>query len=224
MNNIHENNTTATKLIDADGLPKTVFEREAEPLGLSLCKGPQGISLCQNGQLIDVMDTFPSHYVQAAQKHTARFAQVWFVPTSSDQCTQGGLLRQLYEAFGTVAYRIQFRNKKCSISQFTWKLNRYFLNLDEHLDDPHNFGLVSLPPWRKKLGVGADEIEQFRAIAKSAACHAVDHDETGPALYEAVSWLTYLDKLAQNPHRQKDAKVFSEFIVRKVAERAEVRA
>ncbi|PWG16336.1 hypothetical protein [Salibaculum griseiflavum] len=222
MIDIHETNTTAKQIIDADELPKTIFERETESLGLSLCLSSHGIALCKNDAITAVEDAFPSHYVKAARVHATKFAKVWLVPTSFNECTPGDLLRQLYEAFGVVEYRIQFPKKKRWISEFTWQLNRHFLGLDQPTGDPNGPELLPVSNWRKGVRVETEEIELFAATAQKAARNAVDDNETGPTLYEAVCWLTYIYKLAQNPHRQKDAKTFSEFIVRKIAKRAGV--
>lgn len=222
MIDIHETNTAAKQIIDADELPKTIFERETEPLGLSRCLSSHGITLCKNDAITGVEDAFPGHYVKAAQVHATRFAKVRFVTTWDNECTRGDLLRQLYEAFGAVEYRIQFPKKKCSISDFTWQLNRFFLGLDQPTCDPNGPELLPVSNWRKGGRVETEEIELFAATAQKAARNAVDDNETGPTLYEAVCWLTYICKLAQNPHRQKDAKTFSEFIVRKIAKRAGV--
>lgn len=218
MTEIHENNTNAKKISDGGELPKTVFEREAEPLGLSLCNGPQGLALCKGGQIIEVEDAFPEHYTDAARLQTIRFGKTWLGHIASNLCGKRDVLSQLYEALGAIAYQIQFPEKGRSLSATTRGVIDYFLNPDQPAYDRCGNQLTAAH-WRVKARLGTQDVELFAGTARAAAISTEERGEAGPAIREAVLWLALMHKMAGNPHRQKDAKTFAAFCVRKVEER-----
>lgn len=218
---LHENNTSAKQISDGRELPKTVFAREAEPLGLSLCKGPRGVALCKGGQVIEFEDAFPEHYTDAARLQIIRFGKAWLGHIASNLCGKPDVLRQLYEALGAIAYRIQFPERGRSLWATTRGVIDYFLDPDGPVYDRRGNQLTAAH-WRVKAGLGTQDIELFAGTARAAAVSAEERGETGAAIREAVLWLALLHKMAGNPHRQKDANNFAEFCVRKIQERAGV--
>ena len=130
MTELHENDTSTKPISDAGALPKTVFEREAEPLGLSLVNGPHGVALGKDGQSIALEDAFPGYYTNIARERVARFGEVWGTRFTYHPDNRENTLGQLYEALGAIAYRAQFSENGRLLAETTRGVLCYFYHPD----------------------------------------------------------------------------------------------
>lgn len=220
---IHESDTGTKEEPTESTLPKTVFDREAEPLGLSIASDIFGVALHKDGQLIVPPGGFPDDYAAEAGRLLKRFRKAWREDDAPDYFSRHAILRRVYEALGGIAYHIQFPDKSHRLQATTGNVVDYFLMpgiWGRNPHDPHDPRRANAPDWCLWAGLGPRGIRMFGKTAKRAANAAFAGDETDPAFREAFQWLALLHELASNPYRQKDAKVFADYCVRKIEERA----